>query len=113
MPGLALGHAASYAAATALGLALLRPRLGSLDARRIGRTLARTVPAAAVTALTAWLVATGIGSVGDMQTVAWRIVQVGPPSVPASGTYLVAALMLGIAEVDEVMGAVRRRFRGE
>jgi len=28
------------------------------------------------------------------------------------GVYLLAALMLGMEEVDEVIGAVRRRFRG-
>ena len=44
------------------GLALLRPKLGSLDGRRVGGTIARAVPAAAITAGIAWLVAAGLGS---------------------------------------------------
>jgi putative peptidoglycan lipid II flippase len=112
VPALALGHAASYVFATLVGLILLRSRIGSLDARRIGRTIARAVPAAAVTATVAWLVAAGTSSLVDAQLVIWRVVQVGLAVAAGIGVYLVSALMLGIEEVDEVMGAVRRRFRG-
>jgi len=110
VPGLALGHAASYVATTAVGLVLLRSKLGSLDGRRVGRTIARAVPAAAVTALVAWLVAAGVAEVVDTDLVIWRLVQVGLAVAAGVGTYLVAALMSGIEEVDEVVGAVRRRF---
>ncbi|MGZ8630234.1 MAG: murein biosynthesis integral membrane protein MurJ [Actinomycetota bacterium] len=112
VPGLALGHAVSYVFATAVGLTLLRPKLGSLDGRRIAHTIARAVPAAAVTAGVAWLVAAGVASIVDTQVVVWRLVQVGLAVVAGVGVYLVAALMLGMDEVDEVMHAVRRRFRG-
>jgi len=112
VPALALGHAASYVAATLAGLALLRPRLGSLDSRRIGRTLARAVPAAAVTAIAAWLVAAGIASIADTDQVVWRIVQVGLAVLAGIVVYLLAALMLGMEEVDDVVSAVRRRIRG-
>ena len=111
VPGLALGHAASYAATIVVGLVLLRSKLGSLDGRRVRRTIARTVPAAALTALVAWLVATGVAEVVDTDLVVWRFVQVGLAVAAGVGTYLVAALMSGIEEVDEVVGAVGRRFR--
>jgi len=111
VPGLALGHAASYLFATVVGLALIRRRLGSLDARRIGRTLIRAVPAAAVTALAAWLVAAGIAAIGDTDLVVWRITQVTAAVVAGVVVYVAGALMLGLEEVDEVMGALRRRFR--
>ncbi len=112
VPALALGHAVSYAFATAVGLALLRPKLGSLDGRRVSGTIARAVPAAAVTAGIAWLVATGLGSTVDTQLVVGRLVQVGLAVAAGIGVYLLTALMLGMEEVDEVIGAVRRRFRG-
>ena len=112
VPALALGHALSYVFATTLGLALLRPKLGSLDGGRIAATIARAVPAAAVTAAIAWLVAAGVGAVVDAQMVVWRLVQVGLAVVAGVGVYLLVALMLGMEEVDEVIGAVRRRFRG-
>ena len=111
VPGLALGHAASYVATTAVGLVVLRPKLGSLDGRRVGRTIARAVPAAAVTALVAWLVAAGVAEVVDTDLVVWRLVQVVLAVAAGVGTYLAAALMSDIEEVDEVVGAVRRRFR--
>ena len=90
---------------------MLRSKLGSLDGRRVGRTIARAVPAAAVTALVAWLVAAGVAEVVDTDLVVWRLVQVGLAVAAGVGIYLAAALMSGIEEVDEVVGAVRRRFR--
>ncbi len=112
VPGLALGHALSYVFATTVALALIRPRLGSLEGRRIWGTIARVIPAAAVTGGVAWAVATWIGSVVDTQQVLGRFLQVGAATVTGLGAYIAAALMLRIEEVDEVKGAVLRRFRG-
>ncbi len=112
VPALALGHAVSYVFATAVGLSLLRPKLHSLDGRHVGATIARAVPAAAVTAVVAWLVAAGVASAVDTQMVVWRLVQVGLAVIVGVAVYLLEALMLGMEEVDEVIGAVRRRFRG-
>ncbi len=112
VPGLALGHAASYMFATAVGLSLLRSRLGSLDGQRIGSTIMRALPASIVTALVAWLIAAGVSEVVDTQTVIWRLVQVGLAVVAGVVVYLGVALRLGLQEVDDVVGAVRRRFRG-
>ncbi|MEX1263251.1 MAG: murein biosynthesis integral membrane protein MurJ [Actinomycetota bacterium] len=112
VPGLALGHAASYVFATGVGLVLLRSKLGTLDGQRIASTIARALPAAATTALTGWLVAAGVEAAVDTHPVVWRLVQVSLAVVTGVGAYLGAALMLGMREVEDVMGAVRRRFRG-
>jgi putative peptidoglycan lipid II flippase len=112
VPGLALGHAASYVFAAGAGLWLARRRLGSLDARRVAGTALRAVPAAIVTALAAWLIAAGIAAVADTDLVVWRVVQMAVAVVTGVGVYFIASLMLGMEEVDEVVGAVRRRFRG-
>lgn len=111
VPALALGHAASYVVATVVGLLVLRPRLGSLDGAHIWGTIVRVLPAAIVTGAVAWLVATGIASVTDTQAVVGRIIQVGTATVVGLGTYLLAALMLRIREVEEVKSAIWRRFR--
>ena len=64
------------------------------------------------TAAVAWLVAVGVAAVVDTAAVFGRLVQVGLAVVAGIGTYLVLALMLAIEEVDDVMSALRRRFRG-
>jgi putative peptidoglycan lipid II flippase len=112
VPALALGHAASYAFATLVGLIVLRPRLGSLDGARIWGTIVRVIPAAAATGAVAWLVAAGVADLVDTQAVIGRVLQVGAATVVGLGVYLAAALMLRIEEVEEVRGAIRRRFRG-
>jgi peptidoglycan biosynthesis protein MviN/MurJ (putative lipid II flippase) len=98
--------------AAGAGLWLARRRLGSLDARRVAGTALRAVPAAIVTALAAWLIAAGIAAVADTDLVVWRVVQMAVAVVTGVGVYFIASLMLGMEEVDEVVGAVRRRFRG-
>jgi putative peptidoglycan lipid II flippase len=111
VPALALGHAASYAFATLVGLIVIRPRLGSLDGARIWGTIVRVIPAAVATGIVAWLVAAGVADVVDTQAVIGRVLQVGAATVVGLGVYLAAALMLRIEEVEEVRGAIRRRFR--
>lgn len=112
VPALALGHAASYLFATVVGLVALRPVLGSIDGGRIRHTIGRVVPAAAASALAAFGVALAIEEVLGTQGVLARLAQVSAAVLAGVGVYLAGALMLGIDEVDEVVGAVRRRFRG-
>ncbi|HEY6566440.1 MAG TPA: murein biosynthesis integral membrane protein MurJ [Actinomycetota bacterium] len=111
VPALAIGHAASYAFATAVGLIVLRPRLGSLDGTHIWGTIVRVIPAAVATAIVAKVVADGVANVVDTQAVIGRVAQVGAATFAGLAVYLIAALMLGIEEVEEVKGALRRRFR--
>ena len=91
------------------------PREARLDRRRPRHrhTIVRTLAAAVVTALAAWLVAAGVAAVVDTQPVAGDGRAGGTSrSWRARCVYLGAALMFGMQEVDEVVGAVRRRFRG-
>jgi putative peptidoglycan lipid II flippase len=112
VPGLALGHAVSYAFATSVGLVLLRRRLGSLDGARIWGTIGRVVVASLITAAAAFAVAQGLAALLNTQAVIGRVIQVGGAMIVGLGIYLAAALMLRIEEVDEVKSAVLRRFRG-
>jgi putative peptidoglycan lipid II flippase len=111
VPGLALGHAASYVVATGTGIVLIRAKLGSIDGARVTHTIVRTLAASVATALAAWLVAAGVAAVVDTQPVAGRVVQVTFAVVTGAFIYLGAALMFGLQEVDEVVGAMRRRLR--
>jgi putative peptidoglycan lipid II flippase len=111
VPGLALGHAASYVVATGTGIVLIRAKLGSIDGARVTHTIVRTLAASVATALAAWLVAAGVAAVVDTQPIAGRVVQVTLAVVSGACIYLGAALMFGLHEVDEVVGALRRRLR--
>jgi putative peptidoglycan lipid II flippase len=110
VPALALGHAASYVAATVIALALLRPKIGGLDGRRLGRTIGKAVPAAGLTALAAWVVARGVDALLEGDLVLARIAEVGLATIAGIAVYLAVSLMLGVEEVDDVIGTVRRRF---
>jgi putative peptidoglycan lipid II flippase len=112
VPGLAVGHAVSYVFATAVGLSLLRSRLASLDGRRVWATIARVVPIAAVMAGVAYAVSRAIAVVVDEQTVVGVLIQVLGAVAAGISIYVGGALMSGLEEVDEVVRAVRRRFRG-
>lgn len=110
--GMALGHAASYAAGTAILLVLLRRRTHTLDGRRIAGTLARILPAAAATALTAFVVADLLGADQASPSVARQVVQVGGAVLAGILVFAGAASIVGVREVREVADVVRRRFRG-
>ncbi len=111
VPGLALGHAVSYAfGAVALTL-ILRTRIQSLDARRIGGTLARTIPAAVATALAAAGAAAAVRAVTDGASRLQDVLEVGIGVGVGMLVFLGSALIFGIREVDDVVSAVSRRFR--
>lgn len=113
VPGLALGHAISYAAATLACLVLLSRRLGGIDGRRIAATVLRALPAALASGGAAALAAWAVGeAAGDTGTLAIQVTQVVAGVAAGVATFVVAALMLSIREVDEVKDAVLRRFRG-
>jgi putative peptidoglycan lipid II flippase len=110
VPGMALGHAASYMLG-AIALAwLLRKRLGGLDGARILRTVGRTLPAAALSGLaaagTAALVQRFGGAGGTGVLVAQVVLGVGVGVLVFAG----AGLIFGIEEAGEVRHAIRARF---
>jgi putative peptidoglycan lipid II flippase len=111
VPGLALGHAVSYAFGSVVLFALLRRRLGSLDGARIASTIARTLVASAATALAAWGAAEIVGGLVDLDRPAGRLVQVTAGVVTGVLVFWAAAAMVRVREVDEVRRALLTRFR--
>ncbi len=104
--GLALGHAISYIISTAACLVILRRRLGGLDGRRIGRTLVRVVPLAAVTGAAAWEVVHLVGTV----TFAQRLAGLGTGVTTGLLVFLGGSLILQIEEANELKSALLRRL---
>ena len=104
--GLALGHAISYIISTAACLVILRRRLAGLDGRRIGRTLVRVVPLAAVTGAAAWEVVHLVGTV----TFAQRLAGLGTGVTTGLLVFLGGSLILQIEEANELKSALLRRL---
>ncbi len=113
VPGLALGHATSYAFATAVCLILLRRRLGGIDGRRVVRTVVRVIPASVAAAGAAFLASEGVQSLlGSDAGTAGQLVQVGAAVGAGLLVFVASTLIFRIEEADEVKDAVLRRFRG-
>jgi putative peptidoglycan lipid II flippase len=113
VPGLALGHATSYAFATAVCLIVLRHRLGGIDGRRVVRTVIKVVPASVAAAGAALLASEGMQALlgSDAGTAGW-LVQVGAAVVAGLLVFVASTLIFHIEETEEVKDAVLRRFRG-
>jgi putative peptidoglycan lipid II flippase len=107
--GLVVGYGLSYVFGVAVLTTILRGRLGNLDGRRIARTLLRTLPAAALSALAAWG-ATRLFPTGSARILVELVTVLVAVSVGMLAFGL-CALIFRIEEVDEVKGAVLRRFR--
>jgi putative peptidoglycan lipid II flippase len=113
VPGLALGHAASYLFATVVCLYLLRRRLGSIDGTRILGTVIRVIPASLLAVGAALLAYEGTRrAVGSPNGLFALLLEVGVAVVTGLLVFVLAALIFGIQEADEVKNAVLRRFRG-
>jgi putative peptidoglycan lipid II flippase len=113
VPGLALGHATSYAFGTAVCLILLRRRLGGIDGRHVLRTVLRILPVSLLAAGSAWLASRGVQhALGPAVGTMGRLVQVSAGVMAGLLVFVAAALILRIEEADEVKDAVLRRFRG-
>ncbi|MEP7059610.1 MAG: murein biosynthesis integral membrane protein MurJ [Actinomycetota bacterium] len=108
--GLALGHATSYIFSTAACLWILHRRLSGLDGGRIGRTLSRAVPLAAVTGGAAWVAARMVGAGLGTTTFSNRLAGVGSGIVVGLLVFLLGSLMLQIEEADELKTVVLRRL---
>jgi putative peptidoglycan lipid II flippase len=108
--GLALGHALSYAFSTLICLVILRSRLGGLDGRRVGRTLALVAPAAAATGLAAWAASHGVAAVLEEGT-AERVLQVVSGVGAGVLVYGSLTLILRMEEAEYLKVVLVRRFR--
>jgi putative peptidoglycan lipid II flippase len=109
IPGLALGFAVSYAFGTAALLVILRVRLAGLDGRRVGRTLSKALATAAIAGGLAFVSSRVFGTATSGTWTQLAIVAVGVAvGVLAFG---ISALIVKIEEVDDIRGAMLRRFR--
>jgi putative peptidoglycan lipid II flippase len=91
---------------------VLRRRLGGIDGRRIGATIGRIVPAAALTGLSAALASSLVQRWLDETRLGVQLVQVLAAVVVGLLVFAACALIFRIREVEEVRVAVMRRFRG-
>jgi putative peptidoglycan lipid II flippase len=107
VPGLALGHATSYAFATVVCLLILRRRVGGLDGGRVMDTLVRAVPAAALASGAALLVTAGFHSDATQVGLAIEVVLAVGAGVLV---FVGAARIFKISEVGGVVSAVRGRL---
>jgi putative peptidoglycan lipid II flippase len=107
--GLALGHATSYIFSTGACLVILRGRLSGLDGKRIGRTLARAVPLAALTGAVAWLTVHFLERAIGAATFAHRLVGTGAAVALGVLVFLGGSLILQIEEADGLKHALLGR----
>lgn len=108
--GLALGHAISYIFSTAACLVILHRRLSGLDGGRIGRTLTRVVPLAALTGAVAWASTYLLGRAIGTGTFGQRLAGLGVGIAAGLLVFLGGALILQVEEADELKSVVLRRF---
>jgi putative peptidoglycan lipid II flippase len=110
VPGLALGHAVSYAFGAGALTLLLSGRLGGLDGRRIARTVAQVLPVAILSAGAAWAVSQVFESNLSTERALLRVLQVLAAVGAGLLVFLSGARIVRIDEVTDVMRALRRRF---
>ncbi len=109
--GLAAGHALAYwFGATVQGRSLAR-RLGGLDGRRVGRSLARIMAAAGLMGAVVWGVWRVLETTLDPAGLLEEALAVGVPVTVGAVAYLLLARLLGIEELDHVRSLVARRVR--
>lgn len=107
--GMMLGNGISYVAAVVVSGWLLRRRLGPLDLRRVGGSLGRVLVAAAGGAVAGVLVVAMLPG-GDSPTKLEALVQLLSGGAAVAGGYLALARLLGVREIGEVIGLVRRKL---
>jgi putative peptidoglycan lipid II flippase len=103
---LALGHALSYTFAAAVGLGLLRRRLGGLDGKRALQAAAKVAlacaPLAAVLIVVDWAFGSPSSGIGGHAEVAVGV-------VCGAVVYLAAAALCGVEEIRELRQLLARR----
>jgi putative peptidoglycan lipid II flippase len=111
LQGMALAHATSYVVGTACLVVLLRRRIGSIDGRRIARTVLN-VTVAGVASAAAALAVTTAWDVDPDANVILQAAEVGSAILLGMLVFLAGALILRIGEVDDLRQTLLRRFRG-
>jgi putative peptidoglycan lipid II flippase len=107
VPGLALAYGIAYSAAALVALWVLKSRVGSLDARRVGRTIGKITVACAALALAVLGVAGRVGSDAGVGA----LVRTTVGLVVGGGAYVVAVILLRVDEVVLLRDRLLRRPR--
>jgi putative peptidoglycan lipid II flippase len=113
--GVSVAVAGSSAVQMVLLLVAVRWRLGTVEGSVIGKSAARTVAASVIAAVAGWGAARVFAVEGGAPASAAGAVERALPGVAglvAFGfVYLLAAWGMGAPELDEILGAVRRKLR--
>ena len=107
VPGLSLAYGIAYSVAALVALWVLKSRVGSLDARRVGRTIGKVTIACGALALAVLGIAGKVGS--DVGVGALVRTTVG--LVVGGGAYVVAVTLLRVDEVVLLRDRLMRRLR--
>jgi putative peptidoglycan lipid II flippase len=107
VPGLALAYGLAYSGAALVALWVLKSRTGSLDARRVGRTIAKITAACAALALAVLGIAGRVGSDAGVGA----LVRTTVGLVVGGGTYVAAVMLLRVDEVVLLRDRLLRRHR--
>ncbi|MDI6739543.1 MAG: murein biosynthesis integral membrane protein MurJ [Candidatus Edwardsbacteria bacterium] len=108
--GLALGHAVAYTVIAIMGAILIKRRIPAINLSAVLRSLGRIAAASAVTGAAAWAASLGwrhwvAGSAGSVKLGALLAALSCLGSV-----YFIACRMLKVPEMEQVHGALRRKF---
>jgi putative peptidoglycan lipid II flippase len=107
VPGLALAYGLAYSAAALAALWVLKSRVGSLDARRVGRTIAKVTAACAALGLAVLGIAGRVGG----EAGAGALVRTTVGLLVGGLAYLVAVVLLRVDEVVLLRDRLLRRAR--
>jgi putative peptidoglycan lipid II flippase len=114
VPGLALSMTLSYVGGAVYGAVILRARIGGIDGARLVTSHVRIGISSIATGVVAWIVAKVVGSAVDLDAFAGQLAQVASAVIGGVVTYLVTARLLGVDELQPLIGMVAGRFkRGE
>jgi putative peptidoglycan lipid II flippase len=108
VPGLALGHAASYVFGGTVLTVLIGQRLGGLGGGRVLESIGRSALVGVATAGVAWVVAWALGEAVGTETIGAQSLQVLTAVAAGLVVFLAGSSALGVEEVD----AVRRQLVG-
>ncbi|MEU8655625.1 murein biosynthesis integral membrane protein MurJ [Actinoplanes philippinensis] len=108
--GMTAANGVSYVLAAVLSLAVLRRRIGRLNLSSVASSLVRVTIAGGVAAVLALLVTRLLPGAGAPDGRVEAIVQLAVGGVVILIAYLGTALLLRVAEVNQVVGMVRRKI---
>jgi putative peptidoglycan lipid II flippase len=111
--GLAAGQGIAYTVGTLLLARLMMRRLGGIDGRRIAASALRTAAASALMAAVVWGLARAFDSVMTGDVLLAQLGALSATVAAGAATYLGAARLLRVEELDYVRSLVRRRAGAE